>query len=87
MGCNCAAVDNIDKILKNFGQEYKPKKGDKLALRVKNKIYRFCAQTCLVVMTPFLFSYIVYKGSFGDGKISLTKFLHLKPIEYNVKQQ
>ena len=90
MACNCATEEYINNLYK----EMRAKKPTTSNLTVEEKVIfyidKFLSMVVMSIAMPMLFIYIAYVSAFEDGKISVTKFFGLKPInieEYVREQQ
>lgn len=89
MACNCASSEQIKLLYKKYGN----KKDEIKKLPTKEKIKHYTqyasVAVAMIVISPFLILYVLYKGLFDDNKkISMRKFFNLKANSvFNVKQQ
>lgn len=86
MACNCATKEQLDELYRKYGEK-KAENESKSRLKFKTIIKKIGIIACLIVITPFLFAFVIYKA-FGNGnhKISVRKFfnLHEKQLGSNV---
>ena len=89
MACNCASSEQIKALYARYGDKRQVKKLPFMG-KVKYYIQYFFLCLSMIIITPFLFIYVFYKGFFDleDHKISLKKFFNIKNnLEIDAEQQ
>jgi hypothetical protein len=88
MACNCITEKQLDELFKKYGEKVDLKKMS-TPEKVKYFITKTGAILMMIVITPMLFCYVLYKSFSKDKKISLKKFFNLKERSFDeyVEQQ
>ena len=84
MACNCASSEQIKELYKKYGDNRDVKKMT-VSERIKYYAQYAGVYAVMILLIPFIFLYVLYKGAFDDDhKISFKKFFNLKTV--NVEQ-
>ena len=76
MGCNCASAEQIKKLHELYGD--KSKNSDSTGFNFRKFLNKTGVIICLVLLSPILFGYVVYKTNFAEeNKISVRKLFNL----------
>ena len=88
MACNCATGRQLDELFRKYGdksdiRKMPPKERGKYLLKKTG------AALMMIVITPLLFFYVLYKSGSKDNRISLKRFFDLKERSFEdyVEQQ
>ena len=78
MGCNCATEEKIKKLHEIYGEKITPNTRTTLMFKVKKTINILLVGISIIILSPILFGYVVYKTRFAkDSKISIRKLFNL----------
>lgn len=82
MGCNCASQEQIRKLYEAYGDKNKEYKNKNIFQKINNIIRNIFLIFCLILISPFLMTYVFYMGFFSnDKKISIRKLFRLNKYE------
>lgn len=89
MACNCVTNQQLEELYKRFGHKIQPSGQETWSFRIRNFFVTLGVYASMLFIAPLLFIYAAYVNLFGDRKISLRKFFHLKDISFEqyVQQQ
>ena len=75
MACNCATTQQIEELYKKYGEKRETQK----KFSFKNAFMKFGVGACLIVLTPLIVLYVLYKVRGSDNhKIDVRKFFNMK---------
>ena len=86
MGCNCASQEQINKLHELYGEKITPTNKNVLKFKIKNFVQSLGVFIVMVILTPFLMCFILYKGMAKDKRISIRKVLGLKKRNEDLEQ-
>lgn len=75
MACNCATTQQIEELYKKYGEKRETQK----KFSFKNAFMKLGVGACLIVLTPLIVLYVLYKVWGSDNhKIDVRKFFNMK---------
>lgn len=74
MACNCITQEQLESLYKAFGDKVEKTNKKKT---FKKQLQLLCVKICILLLTPILFIFILYKIFFKNGKINISDFFGL----------
>ncbi len=85
MGCNCAAGEKIKRLHELYGEKITPNTETTLLFKIDKAINTLLVWFCIIVLSPILFGYVIYKTIFAkDNRISIRKLFKLSKNMENI---